>query len=50
VVSFRFRAPSSGVDVEVPIAHLMTWRDGKATAFNMYTSETDALEAARLEE
>jgi len=50
VVSFRFRAPYSEVDVEVPIAHIMTWRDGKATAFNMYTSEADALDAAGLAE
>ena len=48
VVRFRFRAPTDEVDLEVPIAHLVTWRDGKVTAFSMYVSEGAALEAARL--
>ena len=49
-VRFRFRAPTSDVQVEVPFAHLMTWRDGKVTAFRMYTSKAEALEAASLED
>jgi ketosteroid isomerase-like protein len=50
MVRFRFRAPTDEVTVEVPIAHLITWRDGKATALSMYTSEAAALEAAGLSE
>jgi len=48
VVRFRFRAPTDEVDLEVPIAHLVRWRDGKVTAFSMYTSESAARDAARL--
>ncbi len=48
VLRFRMRARASEVDAEVPIAHLITWRDGKATAPSMYTSEAEALEAAGL--
>jgi ketosteroid isomerase-like protein len=44
-VRFRFRAPTSGVQVEVPFAHLMTWRDGKVTEFSMHT-DIDAARAA----
>jgi ketosteroid isomerase-like protein len=50
LVRFRFRAPTTGSGVEIPFAHLITWRDGKATAFSMYTSEAAALEAAGLRE
>ena len=46
VLRFRLRARASEVTTEVPIAHLVTWRDGKATALSMYTSEAAALEAA----
>jgi ketosteroid isomerase-like protein len=49
-VRFRFRAPTSDVQVEVPFAHLMTWRDGKVTKFSMFTGEAEALAAAGLEE
>jgi ketosteroid isomerase-like protein len=49
-VRFRFRAPTSDVQVEVPFAHLMTWHDGKVTAFRMYTSKAEALKAVRLKE
>ena len=48
VVRFRMRARASEVDAEVPIAHLITWRDGRATALSMFTSEAAALEAAQL--
>ena len=50
VLRFRMRARASEVTTEVPFAHLITWRDGKATAFSMYTSEAAALEAAGLSE
>ena len=50
VVRFRFRATNDDVDVEVHLAHLVTWRDGKATAFSMYLTESAALEAAGLSE
>jgi ketosteroid isomerase-like protein len=50
LVRFRFRAPTTGIGVDVRFAHLITWRDGKATAFSMYTSEAAALEAAGLRE
>ena len=47
---FRFRAPTSDVPVEVPFAHLMTWRDGKVTKLSMYTGKAEALAAAGLQE
>jgi ketosteroid isomerase-like protein len=50
LVRFRFRAPTTGSGVEVPLAHLITLRDGRATAFSMYASEAAALEAAGLRE
>jgi ketosteroid isomerase-like protein len=49
-VRFRFRTPTSDVQLEVPFAHLMTWRDGKVTTFRMYTGKAEALAAAGLEE
>jgi ketosteroid isomerase-like protein len=49
VVRFRFRSSSElDVDVEVPFAHLVTFRDGRVTAFSMYLSEAAALEAVRV--
>ena len=48
-VRFRFRAPTSDVQVEVPFVHLMTWRDGKVTKFSMFTDRNEALKAVRLE-
>jgi ketosteroid isomerase-like protein len=50
LVRFRFRAPTGGLQAEVPFAHVITWRDGKATAFSMYTSEAAALKAVGLVE
>ena len=50
LVRFRFRAPASELQVEVPFAHVITWYDGKATALSMYTSEAEALKALGLEE
>ena len=49
-VRFRFRAPTSDVQVEVPFVHLMTWREGKVTKFSMFTGNAEALAAAELEE
>jgi ketosteroid isomerase-like protein len=48
LVRFRFRAHESEIDVEVPITHLIKFRDGKATAFSFYTTEAAARDAARL--
>ena len=45
-VRFRFRSPTSDVQLEVPFAHLMTWRDGKVTRFRMYTDIDEARTAA----
>jgi ketosteroid isomerase-like protein len=47
-VRFRFRVPTSETETEVPFAHLVTWRDGKATEFTMYTNQAAAREAAGL--
>jgi ketosteroid isomerase-like protein len=43
-------AAASESDLELPIAHLVKVRDGKATAFSTYVSETAAREAAGLPE
>src|SRR5437763_973818 len=48
-VRFRFRASTSDVQVEVPFAHLVTWRDGKITKFSMFTDTAQALKAVGLE-
>ena len=48
IVRFRFRARASEMEAEVPFAHLITFRAGKATALSMYTSEAAALQAAGL--
>jgi ketosteroid isomerase-like protein len=48
LVRFRFRARASEMEAEVPFAHLITVRDGKATVLSMYTSEAAALQAAGL--
>jgi ketosteroid isomerase-like protein len=47
---FRFRARGSEIEIEVPFAHLITFRDGKAISLQMYSSENEALEAAGLSE
>jgi ketosteroid isomerase-like protein len=49
VSRFRFRARASDVDTEVAFAHLITWRDGKAAAVRMYSSEAAALKAVGLD-
>jgi ketosteroid isomerase-like protein len=50
VSRFRFRARASDMDAEVAFAHLTTWRNGKATAVRMYSSEAAALNAVGLAE
>jgi ketosteroid isomerase-like protein len=50
VIRFRFRARDHEIDMEVPFAHLITFRDGKATVLSMYTSEAAALAAVGLAE
>ncbi len=47
---FHLRARGSEIDMEVPFAHLITVRGGKATTVHMYTSEDAAREAAGLSE
>jgi ketosteroid isomerase-like protein len=44
------RGRGSGIDAELPFAHLIAVRDGKATTLRMYTDESAALEAAGLRE
>jgi ketosteroid isomerase-like protein len=44
------RGQGSGIRVENRIAHLWTFRDGKATRFRVYLSRAEALEAAGLSE
>ena len=46
IVRLRFRVRAHEIDIEVPFAHLITIRSGKAIALSMYTSEGAALEAA----
>jgi ketosteroid isomerase-like protein len=48
VLRGHLRGQGSEIDVEFPFAHLITFRDGKATTLRMFTSESAALEAASL--
>ena len=50
VVRFRFRARASDIDADVAFAHLITWSGSIISAVRMFTSETAALDAVRLEE
>jgi ketosteroid isomerase-like protein len=45
-----FTAPQSGVEMEYPMAHLITLRDGLCTRFQMYSDLGRAREAAGLKE
>ena len=45
-----FRAPQSGVEMEYPLAHLITLRDGLVTRFQMYSDPRRAREIAGLKE
>ena len=42
----RFRARGSGLEMEVPFAHLVTVRDGKAASLRMFSDQAQAMEAA----
>jgi ketosteroid isomerase-like protein len=42
------RGRATEIEVEFPFAHLISFRDGKATKVRMYTNEAAALEAAGL--
>jgi ketosteroid isomerase-like protein len=46
----RVRGRGSDLEMEMPFAHLATWRDGKVVAFEMHTSVDEALEVAGLSE
>ena len=50
VVCQRGRSKASGVPVEMRLAHLMTYRDGKQVRAEMYATRAQALEAAGLSE
>jgi ketosteroid isomerase-like protein len=52
VVPIRFggHARHTGIDVEFPTVHVITFRNGKATRLEMYPSKAEALEAAGLSE
>jgi ketosteroid isomerase-like protein len=43
------RGRGSGVDVEVPVAHVLTFRDGKCLGYVSYHDRAEALKAAGLE-
>jgi ketosteroid isomerase-like protein len=45
----EFRARGSGIEMEVPFAHLVTIRDGKATSLSMFSDQGAAMEAAGLD-
>jgi ketosteroid isomerase-like protein len=45
-----FKAPQSGVEMEYPLAHLVTLRDGLCIRFQMYSNLRRAREVAELEE
>jgi ketosteroid isomerase-like protein len=44
------RGRGSGVDVEVPVAHVLTFKEGKCTGYVSYHDRAEALRAAGLEE
>ena len=46
----RVKGRGSGVEMEIPFAHVIEVRDGKATVFTQYTDIDAALEAVGLEE
>ena len=47
---FRGRARESNAEVEAPMAHVWTIREGKAVRLRQFLDRADALEAAGLEE
>jgi ketosteroid isomerase-like protein len=48
ISDFRLKGRALDIEMELPFAHLISFRDGKATKVRMYTSEAAALEAAGL--
>ena len=44
------RGPGSGIDVEVPVAHVLTFEDGKCLGYVSYHDRAEALRVAGLEE
>jgi len=50
VVHTTARGHGSGIRVENRVAHVWTFRDGKATRFRVYLSKEQALEAVKLSE
>ena len=50
ILRVRGRSKSSGMLLEVALAHVVTFRDGKQTRTDNYSDPRDALKAAGLEE
>jgi ketosteroid isomerase-like protein len=44
------RGPGSGVDVEVPVAHVLTFKDGKCMGYVSYHDRAEALRVAGVRE
>jgi ketosteroid isomerase-like protein len=44
------RGPGSGIDVEVPVAHVLTFADGECLGYVSYHDRAEALRVAGLEE
>ena len=49
-VCFRVRGKGSGVQVDAPLAYLLTLRDGKVIEWGLFGDRNKALEAAGLSE
>jgi ketosteroid isomerase-like protein len=53
VVAFLYtyaRGRSSGVDIEVPVAHVLTFKDGKCMGYVSYHDRARALRVAGLKD
>jgi ketosteroid isomerase-like protein len=44
------QGPGSGIDVEVPVAHVLTFENGKCLGYVSYHDRAEALRVAGLEE
>jgi ketosteroid isomerase-like protein len=49
-VTAHVRGRGSGIELEVPLGNLWTFRDGRAVRFEMFMNPDEALEAAGLSE
>ena len=49
-VTAHVRGRGSGIELEVPLGNLWTFRDGRAVRFEMFMEPNEALEAAGLSE